>query len=752
MRVGRKILLVGGVPILIAAAIAVAGWLLLAQEERARGGAVHAGQVDRVLALARMVRDDYVGARAAERAAHAERFLALTAEAGAGLDALKSYVRTAEQTARIESAQAALSRYVARMRAFIGVTRDNDGLIAEMATRASRLVELADRARLRQQASNADLVRSLSEKVQRLSTTRDVVAGINGLQAIAAELALERARGEAAVQPAQVARLREAAASLATALRAQGRKREADEIEGLAASEEAGTGEGLAEWSERILKIDSSGQRTLHEEVAQLLTYAIEANETEQATQNIAVTTLRLGQRTADALVRRDPPGARAMLEEGEQLSGKASALPISPLIQAEMVDAIDGWRKRLTTTIGGLERQTEMLADMDGLAAAMSASAQSLNDAFIGEAERFGASIRQILLAGAAAGLLIGTLVALAVARAITTPLRQLQGDMIALAANPAAGRVSGLQRADELGDIARATNFFVTEIARREQALRRAKDQADAALLDLRQAQADLIRAEKLASLGQLVAGVAHEINTPLGLALTTATVVRDETRGFQATLAEGQLSRSRLTHYVERVQEGAALLCTNLARAADLVHGFKQVAVDRVSDEQRRFALDIWLDELLASLKPLLRQGGHAVTRDCPPLTVDTNPGALAQVVTNCITNAVVHGFEPGRPGHIGVRVSEAGPGLIRLDIADDGRGIPPENLERIFDPFFTTARSRGSTGLGMHIVHNLVTVKLGGRIALASRPGEGTRVRIEFPAAIQAPARPALRAAS
>ncbi|GJE30075.1 sensor histidine kinase [Methylobacterium oxalidis] len=750
MRVGRKILLVGGVPILIAAAIAAAGWLLLAQEERARGGAVLAGQVDRVLALARMVRDDYVGARAGERAAHAERFLALTAEAGTGLDGLKAYVRTADQTARIESARGALARYVARMRDFIRVTRENDALVSEMGARAGRLVELADRARLRQQASNADLVLSLTEKVQRLSATREVLSQITGVQVGAVETGGAQAPGASAAELLPAQRLREGARALAQALRGQGRNREADELAGLAerAARDSAAARELVDWAERLQKIDSSGQRTLHEEVAQLLTYAVEANETEQATQNIAVTTLRLGQRTADALGRRDVLAVRAMLGEGERLSARAEALPISPLIQAEMVDAVDGWRKRLTTTVGGLERQNEMLAEMDRLAAAMSASAQSLNDAFIGDAESFGASVRQILLAGATAGLLIGTLVALAVARSITTPLRALQGDMIALAANPARGEVSGLARRDELGDIARATNVFVTEIARREQALRRAKDQADAALLDLRQAQADLIQAEKLASLGQLVAGVAHEINTPLGLALTTATVVRDETRAFDETLASGQLSRSRLTHYVERVQEGAALLCTNLARAADLVHGFKQVAVDRVSDEQRRFPLHTWLDELLASLKPLLRQGGHSVARACPPLTVETNPGALAQVVTNCITNAVVHGFAGGRPGHIAVEVAEVRPGTIRLEIADDGRGIPPENLDRIYDPFFTTARSRGSTGLGMHIVHNLVTAKLGGRIAIESRPGEGTRVRIEFPASFAESERPAL----
>ncbi|MGU3536573.1 sensor histidine kinase [Methylobacterium sp. A54F] len=754
MRVGRKIVLVGGVPILIAAAIALAGGLLLAQAERARGGAVTAGRVDRVLALARLVRDDYVAARAPDRAAHADRFRALTAEAAAGLDALRGYARTAEQAARIEAARSALVRTIARMTDFIRLARENDGLVSEMATRAETLITLADRARTRQQASNADLVRALSAKVERLSAIRGVIAGINSLRATSAEIALGRARTAAtadATAPAAAALAAQLAATgrgLAAALREQGRPREAAELDALAAG---GATDALDAWGERLLKIDASGQRTLHDEVAQLLTYAVEANETEQATQNIAVTTLRLGQTTADALARRDPTRAEAMLREGERLSEKAAALPISPLIQAEMVDAIDGWRKRLTTTIAGLKRQNEMIADMDGLAGAMSASAQALNEAFVGDAERFGASVRQILLAGAAAGLLIGSLVALAVARSITRPLRQLQGDMVALAANPARGRVSGLRRADELGDIARATDFFVTEIARREKALRRAKDQADAALLDLRQAQADLIRAEKLASLGQLVAGVAHEINTPLGLALTTATVVRDETEGFRAVLAGGQLGRTRLTHFVDRVEEGAALLCANLGRAADLVHGFKQVAVDRASDETRTFRLDAWLDALIASLKPLLRPGGHALTRTCPALGVETNPGALAQVLTNLVTNAVVHGFEAGRPGHILIAAEAEADGWLRITVTDDGRGIPEEDLERIFDPFFTTARARGSTGLGMHIVHNLVTAKLGGRIALESRPGAGTCVRIAFPAACTVEAAPGERSA-
>ena len=756
MRVGRKIALVGGVPILIAAAIAVAGWFLLAQEERARAGAVLAGQVHHDLTLARLIRDEYVRARPSERGGYADRFAKLTGQARNGLGTLRGLTRTADQTASIASAQSALTSYVTRMIDFTRVTRESDGLIAEMAQRADTLIMLADRARLRQQASNADLVRSLSDKVNKLRATRDVVAGIYALHATMAEVAVERRRdGQAGTGGAASVQLRISSRNLAAALRADGRIREADQLDALATNVIAlGSGvadtEGvqpdpataLAEWGERILKIDSSGQRTLHEEVAQLLTYSVEANETEQATQNIAISTLKLGQRTSAALTSRDSVAARAMLGEGERLSSKAAALPISPLIQGEMIDAIDGWRTRLATTIAGLRRQGEMLADMDGAAEAVSQSARALNDAFIDDADRFGTTVRRILLVGAALGLLAGSLVALVVARSITVPLRRLQGDMVALAANPADRTVTGTRRRDELGDIARATDFFVTEIARRERALRRAKDQADTALVDLRQAQNDLIRAEKLASLGQLVAGVAHEINTPLGIALTTATTVRNETRPFQDVVAAGTLSRSGLTRFVDRMDEGANLLCANLSRAADLVHGFKQVAVDRTSDEYRTFVLDVWLDELVASLQPMLRQGGHTIERECPPsLIVGTNPGALAQVVTNLVANAVVHGFEKERNGLITVRVETVATGFVRLNVSDNGCGIGSSDLPRIFDPFFTTARSRGSTGLGMQIVHNLVTVKLGGRIAVESEPDLGTAVSVEFPVSLK-----------
>ena len=742
MRVGPKIALVGGVPILAAGAIAIVGWLLLAQEERARGGAVLVADAYHDLATARLVRDQYASASTPERPVFAARFASLTARAEASLGRLSGFARIAEQRSRIALVEDALSQYRGQMEAFIRRTQENDDLIREMAQRADTLIDLTDRARLRQQASNGDLARSLTEKVEALRVTRSLVNALNALRARTTERAASTAPASEAEEKRRQVRFRAAARDLSAAMRADGRAADAVALDALTtetALQETSADARLRAWIERSLKIETSGHESLHDEVAQLLAYSVEANEVEQATQNIAVGTLKLGPRTAGALVRRDAALAERMLAEGDRLSRSAAALPISPLIQAEMIQALEGWRARLTTTIAGLRLQNAMIVTMDSLAATMIDSAKALNDAFVLDADRFGVFIQRILLVGAAGLLLFGLVVVVLVARSILVPLRALQGDLVMLTNDPGGSSLRGTARGDELGDIARATAVFVSEITRREGALRRAKDQADVALVELRRTQDNLVRAEKLASLGELVAGVAHEINTPLGIALTTGTLMSDEARAFRTNLTAGTLSRSRLNHFVDRVEEGTGLLCTNLTRAADLVQGFKQVAVDRVSDEIRSVALETWLDDLVASLRPMLRKGAHSLERTCPPgLVIDTNPGVLAQIVTNLVANAVVHGFRAGEPGRIVVCVSEPEGGLIRLEVADDGQGIAPQHLNRIFDPFFTTARSAGSTGLGMHIVHNLVTAKLGGRITLASEPGRGTAVQVDFPA--------------
>ncbi|GJE58408.1 sensor histidine kinase [Methylobacterium trifolii] len=268
----------------------------------------------------------------------------------------------------------------------------------------------------------------------------------------------------------------------------------------------------------------------------------------------------------------------------------------------------------------------------------------------------------------------------------------------------------------------------------------LREEKRRAEATLSTLRQTQASLIQAEKLASLGQLVAGVAHEINTPIGVAVMTSTAIEADVRRIAQSLESGRILRSELTASVGRITEGSRLLFSNLNRAADLVHSFKQVAVDQATGDRRSFAVAGWLHELLSSLGPLVRRKGHAVEVACPEgIVLESYPGALAQVLSNLILNAVVHAYPDGRHGLLRLTVAAEGEDGLRIVFSDDGRGIPPEHLGKVFDPFFTTRRGEGSTGLGLNIVYNLVATTLNGRIAVESEPGAGTRFTIDLPLA-------------
>ena len=186
---------------------------------------------------------------------------------------------------------------------------------------------------------------------------------------------------------------------------------------------------------------------------------------------------------------------------------------------------------------------------------------------------------------------------------------------------------------------------------------------------------------------------------------------------------------------------MREGSQLVFANLQRAAELVHSFKQVSADQVSSERRSFEMTQWIRELLTSLRPALRRTDHEVSVECPPgLMLDTYPGALAQVMTNLIMNAVTHAYPPGAQGRLTIVISEPQPGSVQIEFADDGNGIPPQLLGKIFDPFFTTARNRGNTGLGLHIAFNLVANALQGRIEVASEPGRGTRFTITLPARV------------
>ena len=260
----------------------------------------------------------------------------------------------------------------------------------------------------------------------------------------------------------------------------------------------------------------------------------------------------------------------------------------------------------------------------------------------------------------------------------------------------------------------------------------------EVDLAVDQLRETQSQLVQNEKMASLGALVAGVSHEINTPVGIGVTAASALQERARQLRKQHSEQTLTASDLDGFVAVAEESSQIILRNLQRAADLIHSFKQVAVDQASGERRQFALRAYLDEVLLSLGPRLKRTPHKLSVDCADgVMLDSYPGALAQVLTNLVTNSLMHAFPDDRKGRIGIAAREEA-GTIRLYYWDDGVGIAPEHLPRIFDPFFTTKRGRGGSGLGMHIVYNLVTQLLGGTIEVTSTPGQGTQVFVTFPA--------------
>ncbi|GAB6040830.1 sensor histidine kinase [Endothiovibrio diazotrophicus] len=258
--------------------------------------------------------------------------------------------------------------------------------------------------------------------------------------------------------------------------------------------------------------------------------------------------------------------------------------------------------------------------------------------------------------------------------------------------------------------------------------------------ALDELRDTQEDLLEARKMAALGQLVAGIAHEINTPVGVSLTAATHWREEAARLRSAFEGGGLKRSELKRFLSHGDESAGLVITNLQRAAELIRGFKQVAVDQSVETRRPFKLRSYLKTVLHSLRPRLKQTPHVVEVECPKrLTLDSYPGALWQVITNLTINALTHAFEEGAKGLVRIDVHERDERVL-IDFRDNGRGVPKAHQERLFEPFFTTRRGRGGTGLGLHITYNLVTRRLGGEIHCESPTpaGPGTRFLIDIPA--------------
>ncbi|HYW64318.1 MAG TPA: HAMP domain-containing sensor histidine kinase [Bradyrhizobium sp.] len=335
-------------------------------------------------------------------------------------------------------------------------------------------------------------------------------------------------------------------------------------------------------------------------------------------------------------------------------------------------------------------------------------------------------------------------------IARSIILPLKEIMAAMHGVVSEKYDEPIQGTHARDEIGEMARAVAVFrENAIAKRkaEDELRAAKDRAEKALDDLREAQQSLIAAEKLAALGGLVAGVAHEVNNPIGISLTVASSFARRCEEFAKEVDAGPLRRSRLGEFLEGGRDAANQLVSNLQRAGELVQSFKQVAVDRSHADRRPFDLRESTDQIVASLRPVLKKSQITLTVDVPAgIVMDSYPGSYGQVLTNLFLNSVVHAFPDGRAGTVIVEARQVRDD-VDIFVSDDGVGMSEEIQRRAFDPFFTTRRNEGGTGLGLHIIFNLVTQQLGGRLAFESRLGWGTRFRITLPRVAPGEAPPA-----
>jgi signal transduction histidine kinase len=357
---------------------------------------------------------------------------------------------------------------------------------------------------------------------------------------------------------------------------------------------------------------------------------------------------------------------------------------------------------------------------------------------------DRFERTLNNVYVRIAVVALLslsLSVLIGLAIAGSIVLPLRALMNAMHAIVSGDYARAVRGIEARDEIGEMARAVEIFRENAIARRQAefdLKASKERAEQALTELQETQQSLIEAEKLAALGGLVAGVAHEVNNPIGIGITVASTFARRCDQFAQEVRDGSVRRSRLDEFITGSQEAAKQLVANLNRAADLIQSFRQVAVDRSHAERRTFDLKEATEQIVASLRPALKRSSVVLSADLPEgIIMDSYPGPYGQVLTNLVLNSLVHAFPDDRTGTIRISAKAIGSFQVEVEYVDDGIGMSAEVQHRAFEPFFTTRRNRGGTGLGLHIVYNLVTRQLGGRVRLESEPDRGTVFRIRLP---------------
>lgn len=289
--------------------------------------------------------------------------------------------------------------------------------------------------------------------------------------------------------------------------------------------------------------------------------------------------------------------------------------------------------------------------------------------------------------------------------------------------------------RRAQE--EIQKLNTELEDRVARRTAALESANQELSLTLANLKMAKDQLVQSEKLAALGALVAGIAHELNTPIGNGMTVASSLHYRVQELAGLMDKG-MKRSDLQGFLDDTRQASDILMRNLTRAGALVSSFKQVSVDQTSSQRRPFALAVLVSEILLTLSPAVRAAGCTVTVQMDEdLQMDSYPGPLGQVLTNLINNAIVHGFHGRATGAITISAQATDGDTVALQVQDDGCGIQQADMVHIFEPFFTTRMGQGGSGLGLHIVHNLVTGLLGGHIEAHSEPDQGATFTLTLP---------------
>jgi two-component system NtrC family sensor kinase len=294
-----------------------------------------------------------------------------------------------------------------------------------------------------------------------------------------------------------------------------------------------------------------------------------------------------------------------------------------------------------------------------------------------------------------------------------------------------------------DEIGTLNKTINRAQFEQQNHDRMLTEQKEKAETALNEIKSMQSQLVESEKMASLGGLVAGISHEINTPLGVAKTSASHVEEELNKLVSRFSDGTLTKTHMEQFIAQFSDGMQLLTVNIDRASALVTSFKQVSADQSHDEIREINLKEYLEETIYTLKPNLRRYQVKVYLECDTgIVLDTFPGAYSQLITNLIMNSLHHAYSKEDKGTININVRQEND-FIYFVYTDDGTGMSNKVLHKIFEPFFTTKRGNGGTGLGMHIIYNIVTMKLQGQISASSIEGAGSTFSLTLPRTLKKP---------